>query len=84
GLKALKLLGVEGVKLIVWWGIVERDAAGKYDWSDYLAIPKMVQKMGLKLHVLLYFHGSTKPHIPLHDWMSRLANTNLIFSLRIG
>ncbi|RYR61549.1 hypothetical protein Ahy_A04g018725 [Arachis hypogaea] len=31
GLKALKLLGVEGVEFPVWWEIIEKDAAGKYD-----------------------------------------------------
>ncbi|KAK7387859.1 hypothetical protein VNO78_22655 [Psophocarpus tetragonolobus] len=68
GLKALKLLGVEGVELPVWWGFVENDARGKYDWSGYLAIAEMVQKLGLKLHVALCFHGSKAPNIPLPRW----------------
>ena len=49
GLKALKLLGVEGVELPIWWGIVEKDAMGQYDWSGYLAIAEMVQKVKLVL-----------------------------------
>ncbi|KAF5202551.1 Inactive beta-amylase, partial [Thalictrum thalictroides] len=34
GLKALKLLGCEGVEVPVWWGIVEKEAMGEYEWSD--------------------------------------------------
>ncbi|KAL1320098.1 hypothetical protein HN51_064840 [Arachis hypogaea] len=86
GLKALKLLGVEGVELPVWWGIVEKDAAGKYDWSGYLAIAEMVQKVGLKLHVTLCFHGSTKPNIPLPNWVTRIGESqpNIYFKDRSG
>ncbi|QHO40582.1 hypothetical protein HN51_006627 [Arachis hypogaea] len=86
GLKALKLLGVEGVELPVWWGIVEKDAAGKYDWSGYLAIAEMVQKVGLKLHVTLCFHGSTKPNIPLPNWVTRIGKSqpNIYFKDRSG
>ncbi|KAG2334077.1 hypothetical protein Bca52824_005257 [Brassica carinata] len=46
GLKALKLLGVEGVELPVFWGVVEREAAGKYEWSGYLAVAEIVKKIG--------------------------------------
>ncbi|CAL0334655.1 unnamed protein product [Lupinus luteus] len=86
GLKALKLLGVEGVELPVWWGIVEKDAIGKYDWSGYLAIAEMVQKVGLKLHVTLCFHGSKIPHIPLPKWVSRIAESqpSIFFKDRSG
>ncbi|KAE9453219.1 hypothetical protein C3L33_14884, partial [Rhododendron williamsianum] len=46
GLKALKLLGVDGVELPVWWGIAEKEAMGKYEWSGYLKLAEMVQKAG--------------------------------------
>lgn len=86
GLKALKLLGVEGVELPVWWGIVEKDAMGKYDWSSYLAIAEMVQKMDLKLHVTLCFHGSKKPVIPLPKWVSQIGESqpSIFFTDRSG
>ncbi|XP_061374328.1 inactive beta-amylase 9 isoform X1 [Gastrolobium bilobum] len=86
GLKALKLLGVEGVELPVWWGIVEKDAMGKYDWSCYLAIAEMVQKVGLKLHVTLCFHGSKNPNIPLPKWVSQIGESqpNIFFTDRSG
>lgn len=86
GLKALKLMGVDGVELPVWWGIVEKDAMGKYDWSGYLAITDMVQKLGLKLRIALCFHASQEPKIPLPDWVSRVgeADPNIYFTNRSG
>lgn len=76
GLRALKLLGVEGVELPVWWGVVEKEAMGKYDWSGYLAVAEMVEKAGLKLHVSLCFHASKQTKIPLPDWVSRIGESD--------
>ncbi|KAL6343764.1 hypothetical protein AAG906_027534 [Vitis piasezkii] len=73
GLKALKLMGVDGVELPVWWGIAEKEAMGKYDWSGYLAVAEMVQKMGLKLHVSLCFHASKQPKVSLPQWVSQIG-----------
>lgn len=73
GLKALKLLGVDGVELPVWWGVAEKEAMGKYQWTSYLAIVEMVQKLDLKLHVSLCFHASDECKIPLPDWVSRIG-----------
>ncbi|KAF5752228.1 beta-amylase 4 [Tripterygium wilfordii] len=75
GLKALKLLGVEGVELPVWWGISEKEAMGKYNWSGYLLIADMVQKAGLKLHITLCFHASAQPKISLPEWVSRIGDS---------
>lgn len=86
GLKALKLLGVDGVELPVWWGISEKETMGKYEWSSYLAFVEMVQKVGLKLHVSLCFHASKEPKIPLPEWVSKIgeANPNIFFTDRSG
>lgn len=86
GLKALKLLGVEGVELPIWWGVVEKEAMGKYDWSGYLALVEMVHKVGLKLHVSLCFHGSKHPKIPLPDWVMKIGehNPSIFFTDRTG
>ncbi|GAV63404.1 Glyco_hydro_14 domain-containing protein [Cephalotus follicularis] len=75
GLKALKLLGVEGVELPVWWGIVEKEVNGKYEWSGYIALAEMIQKAGLKLHVSLCFHASKQPKIPLPRWVSMIGES---------
>lgn len=86
GLKALKLMGVDGVELPIWWGLVEKEAMGEYNWSGYLAIAELVQKMGLKLHVSLCFHASQQPRIPLPDWVSRVGETDssIFFTDRSG
>ncbi|KAM7256930.1 hypothetical protein ACFE04_012671 [Oxalis oulophora] len=75
GLKALKLLGVEGVELPIWWGIVENQNRGNYEWSTYLTLVEMVQKAGLKLHVSLCFHASKEPRISLPEWVSRIGQS---------
>ncbi|KDP40025.1 hypothetical protein JCGZ_02023 [Jatropha curcas] len=75
GLKALKLLGVEGVEMPVWWGIAEKEAMGKYEWEGYLNLAEMVQNAGLKLHVSLYFHANKQPKIPLPQWVSRIGES---------
>lgn len=76
GLKALKLLGVDGIELPVWWGIVEKENMGKYDWTGYLALAEMIQKLGLKLHVSLCFHASEEQKIPLPEWVSRIGESD--------
>lgn len=77
GLKALKLMGVDGVELPIWWGIVEKHTMGKYEWSGYLTIAELVKKMGLKLHVSLCFHANSgKPQISLPDWVSKIGESN--------
>ncbi|KAE8736020.1 Inactive beta-amylase 9 [Hibiscus syriacus] len=86
GLKALKLLGVEGVELPVWWGVVENEEMGKYQWSGYLAVAEMVQKAGLKLHVSLCFHASSGPKIPLPKWVMKIgeSRSSIFFTDRSG
>lgn len=86
GLKALKLLGVDGVELPVWWGIVEKEAMGKYDWSGYLGLVQMIQDTGLLVRVSLYTHASTDPAIPLPQWVSTVgeADPSVFFTDRAG
>lgn len=86
GLKALKLLGVEGVEMPVWWGIVEKETNGKYNWSSYLAVAEMVQKTGLKLQVSLNFHGSKQAKIPLPNWITKIGESqpDVFFADRLG
>lgn len=86
GLKALKLLGVEGVELPVWWGVAEKEAMGKYNWSGYLAVAEMVEKIGLKLHASLCLHASKQPKIPLPDWVSRIgeSQSSIFYTDRTG
>ncbi|KDO75063.1 hypothetical protein CISIN_1g008086mg [Citrus sinensis] len=48
---------------------------GKYNWSGYLAVAEMVEKIGLKLHVSLCFHALKQPKIPLPDWVSQIGES---------
>lgn len=55
-LMALKSAGVEGVMVDAWWGLVEKDGPSKYNWEGYAELIKMVEKLGLKLQVVMSFH----------------------------
>lgn len=57
-LKALKLAGVHGIGVEVWWGIVERFSPFDYNWSLYEELFKLIADAGLKLHVALSFHSN--------------------------
>ncbi|XP_019052237.1 PREDICTED: inactive beta-amylase 9-like [Nelumbo nucifera] len=84
GLKALKLLGVEGVEFPIWWGIAEKEARGRYDWLGYLELVEMVRDAGLKLHVSLCFHAAKQAKIELPDWVSKIgeAQPDIFFTNR--
>ncbi|KAK6913815.1 Glycoside hydrolase, family 14 [Dillenia turbinata] len=86
GIKALKLLGLEGVELPIWWGVVEKEAMGCYEWSGYRALVEMVAKVGLKLHVSLCFHATKQPRIPLPEWVMQIGETQpaIFFKDRSG
>ncbi|XP_076952476.1 inactive beta-amylase 9-like [Bidens hawaiensis] len=86
GLRALKLLGVEGVELPIWWGVTEKESMGKYEWSGYLALADMVQKSGLKLHVSLCFHASKEDNIQLPKWVADIGELkpDIFFADRAG
>ncbi|XP_068663050.1 inactive beta-amylase 9-like [Aristolochia californica] len=86
GLKALKLLGVQGVELPVWWGIAEKETQGRYDWSAYLALVEMIRSSGLKLRASICFHASADTTIPLPQWVSQIgeAQPDIFFTDRSG
>ena len=56
-LEALRDAGVEGVMIDVWWGIVEREGPGLYDWKAYVELLRMVKKADLKLNAVMSFHA---------------------------
>jgi len=57
GMAALKQVGVEGISVEVWWGIVEGDGPKQYDWSAYRQLMDKVKAAGLRAHVVLGFHS---------------------------
>lgn len=50
-LKALKNIGVDGVMVDCWWGLVERKDPQKYNWSSYRDLFSLVRELKLKLQV---------------------------------
>ncbi|XP_009346548.2 inactive beta-amylase 4, chloroplastic-like isoform X1 [Pyrus x bretschneideri] len=81
-LKALKLAGVHGIAVEVWWGIVERFSPLAYDWSLYEELFKLISESGLKLHVALSFHSnvnsssSRKGGVSLPLWIVEIGDQN--------
>ncbi|XP_040957916.1 beta-amylase 1, chloroplastic [Gossypium hirsutum] len=55
-LHALKSAGVEGIMIDVWWGLVEREATGAYNWGGYAELLEMAKKHGLKVQAVMSFH----------------------------
>lgn len=54
--KVFKLVGVYGIVVEVWWGIVERIFFFVYDWFLYEELFKLIFEVGLKLYVVLCFY----------------------------
>ncbi|GAB2266729.1 Beta-amylase 1, chloroplastic [Dionaea muscipula] len=72
-LQALKSAGVEGIMMDVWWGLVEREAPGDYNWGGYTELLEMARKHGLKVQVVMSFHQcggnvGDSVTIPLPKW----------------
>lgn len=55
-LQALKSAGVEGIMMDVWWGLVEGEKPGEYNWSGYTELLEMAKKHGLKVQAVMSFH----------------------------
>lgn len=53
---ALRSAGVEGVMMDVWWGLVERDEPGVYNWGGYVELMELAKKHGLKVQAVMSFH----------------------------
>jgi beta-amylase len=80
-LAELKRAGVAGVMCDVWWGIVEREGPGMYDWSAYLELVEMVASVGLKLQAVMSFHqcgGNVGDacFIRLPSWVLKVGDKN--------
>ena len=90
-LHALKQIGVEGVMIDVWWGIVEREGPELYDWAAYLELLGMVRDAGLKLNAVMSFHACGANvgdyfKVTLPGWVLRAAedDPDLFFTDQYG
>ncbi|CAI0383192.1 unnamed protein product [Linum tenue] len=80
-LQALKSAGVEGIMMDVWWGLVERDAPGVYNWGGYSDLLEMAQRHGLKVQAVMSFHQcggnvGDSCNIPLPNWVVEEVNND--------
>ncbi|XP_062211272.1 inactive beta-amylase 9-like [Phragmites australis] len=60
-LRALKLLGVDGVEMPVSWAIVQPGSGDLFEWAGYVAVAGMVRDAGLSLRVSLNTDGAALP-----------------------
>lgn len=80
-LRALRSVGVDGVMVDVWWGIVEEAGPKVYNWSAYKALVRMVASVGMRLQVVMSFHAcgcnvGDSCVITLPPWVLDVAETN--------
>ncbi|XP_019181459.1 PREDICTED: beta-amylase 1, chloroplastic-like [Ipomoea nil] len=78
-LQALKSAGVEGIMVDVWWGLVEKDSPGEYNWGGYSELLEMAKKHALKVQAVMSFHqcgGNVGDccNIPLPRWVTEEIN----------
>lgn len=90
-LRALKSAGVEGIMVDVWWGIVEKEGPGQYNWSGYSELMDMARNSGLKVQAVMSFHqcgGNVGDScwIPLPPWVTEEIDLNpdLVYTDKSG
>lgn len=84
-LKALKLAGVHGIAVEVWWGVVEGTSPMAYNWSLYEDLFNLIADIGLKLQVALSFHSnqhSSQPGrgVSLPQWIMEVCLHSLVIT----
>jgi hypothetical protein len=73
-LQKLKEIGVTGVMVDVWWGVVEREPM-QYDWRAYQELVEMVHNHDLRMQVghtgtfVFSLYGFIQLQNPLHHNM---------------
>ncbi|CAN6219112.1 unnamed protein product [Urochloa humidicola] len=78
-LRRLRVAGVDGVMVDVWWGIVEGAGPCRYEWRAYRELFGIVQAEGLKLQVIMSFHAcggnvGDAVTIPIPRWVREVGD----------
>jgi hypothetical protein len=87
GIRAVRLLGADGVELPVFWSVAQPESPDRFSWAGYLAVADMVRAEGLSLRVSLRTHGSPGGGVPtLPSWVSGVAadDPDIFFTDRSG
>ncbi|KAG0582771.1 hypothetical protein KC19_3G084900 [Ceratodon purpureus] len=80
-LNALKRIGVDGVMVDCWWGLVEAKGPKMYDWTAYRNLFNAVREVKLKLQVVMSFHQcggnvGDDAYIPIPQWVREVGKEN--------
>ncbi|OEL28940.1 Inactive beta-amylase 9 [Dichanthelium oligosanthes] len=87
GIRAVRLLGADGVELPVFWSVVQPECPDRFSWAGYKAVADMVRAEGLSLRVSLHTHGSPGGGVPtLPSWVTGVAadDPDIFFTDRSG
>ncbi|XP_057525474.1 beta-amylase-like [Amaranthus tricolor] len=80
-LEKLKVAGVDGIMVDVWWGTIEAKGPKQYDWTAYRRLFKVVEEYDLKIQAIMSFHqcgGNVGDvvNIPIPQWVLEIGKTN--------
>ncbi|XP_066382025.1 inactive beta-amylase 9-like [Miscanthus floridulus] len=87
GIRAVRLLGADGVELPVFWSVAQPESPDRFSWAGYQAVADMVRAEGLSLRVSLRTHGTPGAGVPtLPSWVSGVAadDPEIFFTDRSG
>ncbi|CAL5071281.1 unnamed protein product [Urochloa decumbens] len=87
GIRAVRLLGADGVELPVFWSVAQPESPDRFSWAGYKAVADMVRAEGLSLRVSLRAHGTPGAGVPtLPSWVTGVAadDPDIFFTDRSG
>ncbi|GMH45403.1 hypothetical protein BSKO_13360 [Bryopsis sp. KO-2023] len=84
GLKSLRGCGVTSIAINVWWGVVENNAPGVYEWDTYRTPFRLIKDFGFEIKAILCFHGNGKISLPSWVLEEGIANPNVFFTDKTG
>jgi hypothetical protein len=87
GIRAVRLLGADGVELPVFWSVAQPESPDRFSWAGYQAVADMVRAESLSLRVSLRAHGTPGGGVPtLPAWVSGVAadDPDIFFTDRSG
>ena len=79
-MKALRVAGVRGVMVDVWWGLVEARSR-TYRWEAYAELFAMAERVGLTVQPVMSFHScgnnvNDDYGVSLPKWVHEIGNDN--------
>jgi beta-amylase len=81
-LDSLQKADVQGVMVDCWWGKVEAEGPGQYNWNGYKNLFSIVKAAKLELHVVMSFHACLEngvETIPLPGWVKSIGEAEDLF-----